>query len=117
MKLDGFTANDICKIIKQCAQAGVSKFGIQSGQLTVEFSQKANLTNSYTPEKANQEGLVVFPEGDAVESEKLAEDASILTEGSFVDEDLDNLQITDPYRYEELLSTEGALESAKEETG
>lgn len=101
---NNFTGKQICEILKACAESGVKS--LKLGDLVVEFIGKANSTEqdaSYepaSPEEINKQ---------IEEAEKLAAFELMNANKTFVEEEIANLQVSDPFEFEELV-TQGALE-------
>jgi len=100
-----FTAVDICKIVKACAESKV--FCLQLGDLKVDFR---------LPDIATEEDIFLGqarPEEIQRSNEKAEKIAAfeLLSENQkFEDDAIDHLMITDPHQYEHLLS-QGDLEN------
>lgn len=94
------SGSEICKIINACAKKGVSK--LQLGPLLVEFGQQ-NQTSAPSPVK------LAFPENVIQEQEKESKNALEAEEINLREQQIAELQLTDPLKFEEMLES-GQLE-------
>lgn len=96
---NGFTADDICKIVKECGQSGVSYLELEN--LKVEFHQPAKVNeDDASLGQARPEDI----QKQIEKAEKIAAFELLKKNQEHEDEVIDNLQIEDPHLYEELLS-------------
>jgi len=101
MKSDlGFTSSDICKIIKVCAEGGVSCFSL--GEIKIEFrslSSEAKPSLSTFPTDELSQPLVIE---EAKAMAKIIEDQATKLESiRLKEEELENMPILDPEKWEE----------------
>lgn len=88
--MNKLTRDDVCLILKECATSKVSK--IQFGELYVEFGISLE-TSQQTPSALTQS------QHDKLNDAQVQADAAALREL-----EIEELQLTDPEKYEELLS-------------
>lgn len=91
-------ADDICRIIKACADSNIRE--IKVGDLFLAFGKVDQ--PSHTP---------LLTETKSEQSNQIAEEARHQEMGARLEEDLDHLKLTDPLAYEQYVS--GDIEGAK----
>lgn len=97
------TSKDICNIIKQCSYSGVTHFNFGDLQISFKQSQLKAEENSITP------GTEIL--GD--ELSQAEETATIQNEVQTREEQLEEMLLTDPLQFEELIRN-GELEDDSE---
>lgn len=104
---NNFTAKGICEILKACAESGVTR--LKLGDLDVDFTKPAIAVEPDTSlEQVSSEEII---EQDAKATKTQA--FQLLKDNQKLEDDrIDNLQIEDPFQYEEML-TQGVLEDAE----
>lgn len=107
MEVKDFTAKDICAIIKQCGESGVSN--LQIGTFSVVFEREASAELN-PPEQASQ----VFPAVPLEQIEDIQELGNLKDRVEDANLEIDNLLITNPEEYEEALAR-GDFEHATDE--
>lgn len=113
MELDKLKAADICKIIEKCAQNGVSELTIGS-DFKVSFAYTAHLDERGAPASKQAQVKGIFPH-NPTQAEEVEDVAQVQTRSEIIQDEIDNLLITDPFEYERLLGLK-ELEDAPEET-
>lgn len=91
-------ANSICQIIKECAKGGVSE--LKLGNLSLVFGPK---------DKSDKPLEAIETRSFEQETQKISNEAEAQRLAERVQQDLEELSITDPAAYERMLSLQGDL--------
>jgi hypothetical protein len=119
MEVKCFTADDLCKIIKECAKSGVKTFKVQdevSTTISLEFDVPENDFDNLSPSQARaRKGAFPAPKNmsEVKEVEALSEQLEMFDKEQ---ERIDNLLLENPLQYEEELAR-GAIEYDSEQEG
>lgn len=117
MEIKSFTADELCKIIKECAKSYVKtlKFSDEAGDtIHLEFVDTENVPNNLSPNQARvRKGAFPAPKNlnDVAEIEAFSLEQKLMAQEQ---ERIDNLLLEDPLQYEEEVAR-GAIEHDTEQ--
>lgn len=89
-----FKINEMIRLIKVCAQVGVSEFSF--GEIKVSFAQHKN-------DAKMEDGIILPPVPDHIHDERERQDMEKIEIG-LRESEIEELKIRDPFKYEELVA-------------
>lgn len=108
LKAKRFTGKEICDIIK--AGADNKLISLEYQGLKLQFRESATVPESENPSKPER---VIFPPPPPGAAEEIEDIAKVQARSEDINEEIENLHISDPYEYEQLLARR-ELENAEE---
>lgn len=93
---------DIAKVVKSCGQARVKKISVEGDKVEIEFFDKEPPRKATRPQRIRLDEETPTPSLDPL---AISHDFKKLEVAEQIDEDFETMPLSDPEKYEELMSS------------